>query len=144
MTTTNPERTLDEWAAGWSTQNIERVISLCTDDCLYEDVPLSVVNHGKDELRAFGQQVFNAFPDFKIELVSQFAAADWAMLEWTMSGTHHGDLPGMPATGRSFSVRGATVLALDDGRISRNSDYWDMAALLTQLGLLPASEGAHS
>jgi len=127
MTTINPERTFDEWAAGWSTQDIERVISLCTDQCLYEDVPLGAVNHGKDELRAFGQQVFNAFPDFTIQFTSHFAAGDLALLEWTMSGTHQGDLPGMPATGKPFSVRGATVLQLDDGRISRNSDYWDMA-----------------
>ena len=41
------------------------------------------------------------------------ATADWAILEWTMSGTHRADLPGMPATGKSFSVRGATALALD-------------------------------
>jgi steroid delta-isomerase-like uncharacterized protein len=139
MTTINLERTLDEWATGWSTQDIERVISLCTDDGLYEDVPLGVANHGKDELRAFGQQVFNAFPDFKIELTTHVAGGDWAMLEWTMSGTHQGDLPGMPATGKSFSVRGATALQLDEGRISRNSDYWDMATLLAQLGLTPSS-----
>jgi steroid delta-isomerase-like uncharacterized protein len=140
MTTIGLEHTLEEWAIAWSTQDVERLISLCTDDCVYEDVPFAWVNHGKDELRAFGQQVFNAFPDFRIELASHFAAADSAMLEWTMSGTHQGDLPGMPATGRAFSVRGVTVLALDDGRISRNSDYWDMATLLTQLGLMPASE----
>jgi steroid delta-isomerase-like uncharacterized protein len=54
-----------------------------------------------------------------------------------MSGTHQGDLPGMPATRKSFAVRGATALELDNGRISRNSDYWDMATLLTQLGLMP-------
>jgi steroid delta-isomerase-like uncharacterized protein len=138
VTTVNLGRTLDEWAAGWSTQDIERVLSLCTEECLYEDVPLGVVNRGKEELRAFGQQVFNAFPDFKIDLTTKIAAGDWAMLEWTMSGTHQADLPGMPATGKSFSVRGATALELDDGRISRNSDYWDMATLLTQLGLMPS------
>lgn len=137
MTTINIEHTLDEWAVGWSTRDIERVVALCTEDCVYEDVPLGVTNHGKEELRAFGQQVFNAFPDFKIELTTQAAAGDWAMLEWTMSGTHQADLPGMPATGKSFSVRGATALQLDDGRISRDSDYWDMATLLTQLGLMP-------
>jgi steroid delta-isomerase-like uncharacterized protein len=138
MTAINLERTLDEWAAGWSTQDIERVLSLCTDECVYEDVPLGVVNRGKEELRAFGQQVFNAFPDFKIELSTHVAAGDWAMLEWTMSGTHQADLPGMPATGKSFFVRGATALQLDDGRIRRNSDYWDVATLLTQLGLMPS------
>jgi steroid delta-isomerase-like uncharacterized protein len=138
MTTIDLEHTLTQWAAGWSTQNIDRVVTLCTDQCLYEDVPLSVVNHGKQELRAFGQQVFNAFPDFKIELATHVATRDWAMLEWTMSGTHHGDLPAMPATGKSFSVRGATALQLKNGRISRNSDYWDMATLLTQLELMPS------
>jgi ketosteroid isomerase-like protein len=35
-------------------------------------------------------------------------------------------------------VRGATVLRLENGRISRNSDYWDMATLLGQLGLMPS------
>jgi steroid delta-isomerase-like uncharacterized protein len=138
MTTIDLEHALDEWAAGWSTQNIERVLSLCTDQCLYEDVPLGITNRGKEELRAFGQQVFNAFPDFKIELTTRVVSPDWAMLEWTMSGTHQGDLPGMPATGKPFSVRGATTLELDGGRISRNSDYWDMATLLTQLGLMPS------
>jgi steroid delta-isomerase-like uncharacterized protein len=138
MTTIDLQHALDEWAAGWSTQDVERVISLCTEQCVYEDVPLGVVNHGKEELRVFGQQVFNAFPDFKIELTTHVAAGNWAMLEWTMSGTHQGDLPGMPATAKSFSVRGATALQIDDGLISRNSDYWDMATLLTQLGLNPS------
>lgn len=138
MTTIHLERTLGEWAAGWSTQDIERVILVCTDQCVYEDVPLGVVNHGNQELRAFGKQVFDAFPDFNIELATRVAAGDWAMLEWTMSGTHQGDLPDMPATGKPFSVRGATTLQLEDGRISRNSDYWDMATLLTQLGLMPS------
>jgi steroid delta-isomerase-like uncharacterized protein len=138
MTTVELQHTLEEWAAGWSTRDVERVISLCTEQCVYEDVPLGVVNKGKDELRAFGEQVFEAFPDLKIELTTQVAATDWAMLEWIMSGTHQGNLPGLPSTGERFSVRGATVLQLEDGRIIRNSDYWDMATLLTQLGLMPS------
>jgi steroid delta-isomerase-like uncharacterized protein len=142
MTTTNLNDTLDEWAAGWSTHDIERVILLCTDHCLYEDVPLGVISHGKDELRAFGAQVFDAFPDIAIELTTRFTAADSAMLEWTMSGTHHGTLAGMPPTGASFSVRGATALQLERGLISRNSDYWDMATLLKQLGLMPSATDA--
>jgi hypothetical protein len=27
-----------------------------------------------------------------------------------------------------------------DGKIKQNRDYWNMAALLTELGILPASE----
>jgi steroid delta-isomerase-like uncharacterized protein len=54
-----------------------------------------------------------------------------------MSGTHRGDFPGIPATGKGFSsVRGSTILELDDGRIRRESNYWDGATLMKQVGLL--------
>ena len=58
-------------------------------------------------------------------------------MEWVMSGTHANALPGVPATGRRFRVRGATMLELRDGRVTRNRDYWDTATLLTQMGLVP-------
>jgi len=45
-----------------------------------------------------------------------------------------GDYPEMPATGRSCTVRGASVLELRDGLFSRCSDYYDMLTLLKQLG----------
>src|SRR5262249_43407777 len=43
-----------------------------------------------------------------------------------MSGTHKGNLPGIPATGKRFSsVRGSTILELEAGKIRQESDYWD-------------------
>jgi steroid delta-isomerase-like uncharacterized protein len=59
-------------------------------------------------------------------------------MEWVMSGTHHGDFPGMPATGKRFSVRGAAIVELQGGKIRRLSDYWDAATVMRQVGLLPA------
>jgi ketosteroid isomerase-like protein len=44
----------------------------------------------------------------------------------------------MPATGKRFSVRGATILELQSGKIRRNSDYWDAASVMRQVGLLPS------
>src|SRR5690348_10249776 len=54
-----------------------------------------------------------------------------------MSGTHKGDFPGIPATGKRFSsVRGSTILELEAGKIRRQSDYWDAATFMRQVGLL--------
>jgi ketosteroid isomerase-like protein len=39
------------------------------------------------------------------------------------------------ATNKPFEVRGATVVDFRDGRISRNSDYWDLTTYLRQVGL---------
>ena len=138
MVTSDSERMLDDWATAWSSHNPEKVLALFTEDCVYEDVPFGVVTRGKEQLRAFAEGAFAAVPDFRFELRTRFVAGSWAGMEWVMSGTHKGDLPGMPATGKRFSgMRGATVIELQAGKIRRNSDYWDSTTFMKQVGLLP-------
>ena len=98
-----------------------------------------MVARGKEELRRFVNGAFAAVPDFRYGLTSRFAARQWAAIEWVMSGTHKGDFPGMPATGKRFSsVRGSSILELEAGTIRRESDYWDAATFMKQVGLLPS------
>jgi steroid delta-isomerase-like uncharacterized protein len=139
MTTSASARFIEEWADVWSSPaKREQLLSLFTDDCVYEDVTMGVVNHGKNEVANFYTLVFAAFPDFKIELISHFVADNWAGAEWLMSGMHQGDLPGLPATNKHFSIRGASVFELQGNRFSRCSDYWDMATFLKQIGVMPS------
>jgi hypothetical protein len=48
--------------------------------------------------------------------------------------TVHEHIPGLPATGRRFSLGGATILDLQDGKIKRCSDYGETATFLKQIG----------
>jgi hypothetical protein len=58
-----------------------------------------------------------------------------------MRGTNDRERRGIPATGRSFRVRGASIGKLDaSGRIVENRDYYNLAEILTQLGILPAAQ----
>jgi steroid delta-isomerase-like uncharacterized protein len=137
------ERLFDDWALAWSSfdssKDPERVLSLFVDDCIFEDITFSLIARGKDELRSFVERAFAAIPDFKYGLRSTLAAGQWAVIEWVMSGTHKGDLPGIPGTGKRFSlVRGATILELEAGKIRRESDYWDAATFMKQVGVLPS------
>src|SRR2546423_9878206 len=125
---------LDEWAEGWSNHDMEAVASVFTDDCIYEDVALGVVNRGKEELKAFGNGFIAGVPDLRLEVTSRFASEDRAATEWTMTGTHTGDLPGMPASGRTFSLRGVSTFELRGDRLFRCRDYWDLATFQKQLG----------
>jgi steroid delta-isomerase-like uncharacterized protein len=142
MAASDLERMIDDWAIAWSSgdsNDPERVLALFVDDCVFEDVTFGVVARGKEELRSFVEGAFAAVPDFKYRLTSRFATSQWAAIEWVMSGTHKGDFPGIPATGRRFSsVRGSTILELEAGKIRRESDYWDAATLMKQVGLLPS------
>jgi steroid delta-isomerase-like uncharacterized protein len=99
------DRTLVQWAKFLTSHNTDGFLSLFTDDCVYEDVALGVVNHGKNELRVFIEGIFAAFPDFGIDLTYWFVANDRAAMEWVFYGTHHGDLlECLPHTKRSRFV----------------------------------------
>jgi steroid delta-isomerase-like uncharacterized protein len=138
MATSEVEGVLDEWAAAWSAHHTEKILALYTDDCVHEDVTFGVVKHGKEELRAFAEGTFAVVPDFTVAVTARCSADTQGLVEWVLSGTHHGNLPGLPATGKRFSVRGATIVELREGKIRRCSDYWDAATFMRQVGLLPA------
>lgn len=130
---------LEEWAAALSACDAAAWAELSAEDTVHEDVAMGVVNNGPEELRAFAQAFFDAVPDFRVVIESSFDAGPSAVGQWEMSGTQTGDLPDMPASGRSFTVRGATVIALNEsGEVARWTEYWDAAAWLRQLGFLPS------
>jgi steroid delta-isomerase-like uncharacterized protein len=100
------ERLFDDCALAWSpidsSRDPERVLSLFVDDCFFEDVTFGLVARGKEELRSFVKRAFAAIPDFKYELRNRVAVGQWAVIEWAMSGTHKGDLPGIPPQANAF------------------------------------------
>ena len=136
---TDVERMFEDYLAAWNSHDVEKILTFFTDDCVYEDVATGAVYSGKEELKAFSSATFAAFDGLKFERTSSFVAGDWRGAEWIMSGTHSGDLPGLPATGKSFSVRGASITELHEGKIRRNTDYWNLASFLQQIGVMPTA-----
>jgi steroid delta-isomerase-like uncharacterized protein/uncharacterized protein (TIGR02118 family) len=131
-------RVIEQHWSHWSAHDMDRLLTLVADDVVYEDVPMGVVNRGRAQLRAFGEAFFSGFPDVTFEMRSSHADGASGGSEWVMRGTHKGDLPGMPATGRHMEVRGSSTFEFAGERIRRCSDYWDLATLLKQLGLMAA------
>ena len=138
ITADNQRRAMEAWATLWTAHDLDRLLPLFTEDLVYEDVTMGAVNHGAAELRAFGEGFLSGFPDLAVELTSAVSDGTRGGAEWVLRGTHKGDLPGMPATGRRVEVRGASAFEFRGDKIRRCSDYWDMAALLKQLGFMPA------
>lgn len=54
-----------------------------------------------------------AFPDQRFEIQRLFADGDDVAMTWLWAGTHLGDLPNFPATGRPIRMSGATVYTFD-------------------------------
>ena len=68
MATTQTNRLLEDLVVAWSVHDVEKIASLCTDDCVYEDVTMGVVNRGKAELKAFANSILAALPDFTMHV----------------------------------------------------------------------------
>jgi steroid delta-isomerase-like uncharacterized protein len=79
-----------------------------------------------------------AFPDIRITIEDQVAEGDLVVTRWSATGTHQGELLGMPATGKQATVTGVTIDRIVDGRIVESWDNWDTLGLMQQLGAVPA------
>ena len=123
-----------DYYAAFNSRDWNKVAALFTDDCVYEDAALGRVCHGKQELKAMIDElnIFRADGP-RFELRSAFVSGDWMASEWIMSGADTGNIPGMKAAGKKYSIRGASISELRKGKISRNTDYWDKATLQQQV-----------
>jgi steroid delta-isomerase-like uncharacterized protein len=135
---------LQEWADAWSEHDDgTRLAALYTGDGTHEEVPSGTVFSGPQAIAGYAQSHFLAFPDVMLELESAFVAGDRAAAEFVYAGTYEGSLPGLPAgSGQPFSIRGAAIFDLQDGKILRSASYFDFYGLLIQLGVLPAPGSA--
>ena len=119
--------------AAWNAHDADKVASLYTDDVIYEDVPFGLVARGHAEMRKMAADFFASIPDLKLEVVSSTSVGNRGSVEWIFSGTEMG----LYKTGKKFSVRGASVYAVRDGKFSGNRDYYDSASIMRQVGVLP-------
>ena len=134
----NDEQNLaEQYIAAFNSHDWNKIGPFFADDCIHEDMASGMSFHGKQDLKAYMDGIFTRAPNVKLKLESAFLSGDWMAYEWTYSGRYTGDEPGRKATGREFSIRGASVSELRDGKIRRNRDYYDMTTFLRQLGLMP-------
>lgn len=75
-----------------------------------------------------------AVSDFQLKITSRVVHGNQVSAEWVATGTHSGELPGMPATGRHFTLRGITVTVREHGKIVREAIYYDLEHLRSQIG----------
>ncbi len=72
------------------------------------------------------------------EIQELFSAGDRVVARWVGSGTHVGDMNGIPPTGRSVRVEAISIHRMRDGKIAETWEVWDTLGFLQQLGVVPA------
>ena len=74
-----------------------------------------------------------AFPDQRFDLQELFADGGAVVMTWLWTGTHRGDLPGFPATGKTIRMSGATVYYFDGDRLTGHWQITDRLGVYQQL-----------
>lgn len=108
--------------------------ALYAQDSIFQDIPLGAFPNGHEEMKKLWTDTWASLSDFKMEPDFIVADANGGAASFTMSGKHTGDFPGYPATGNTFSLKGASVIRIADGKITEWIDYWSTGDLERQLG----------
>jgi steroid delta-isomerase-like uncharacterized protein len=130
---------IDRYNAAWNDHDVDAIVSMHTDDSVFENHTTGDVNIGKAAIAKAITGIFGVFPDLSFEARSQYVRDDLVVQEWTARGTHQGAMSrsGMTIepTGRVVEYRGMDIIPIRNGLVARKDVYSDGVSLLRQLGL---------
>jgi steroid delta-isomerase-like uncharacterized protein len=126
----------ESWAA-WNSHDIEGLMKILDEKHVWETDTLPAAVVGRDGYRQAMQMYFTAFPDLQFRIDQLLPSGDHVVTQYTATGTHNGDLMGIPPTQRRAEVHGCTVTEIRNGKVVRSCVYWDTGHLLRQLGVMP-------
>jgi steroid delta-isomerase-like uncharacterized protein len=107
--------------------NVAVVDDLIADDFLDHDPPPGVPPT-KDGVRTLIQAINNAFSNMTAEFDEYFETTDGCVVEnWAMTGTHTGEVFGLPPSGQSVRVRGVEIFRCENGKIVEHWGAVDMS-----------------
>jgi C-1 hydroxylase len=113
----------------------DEAIAGVAEDVIWRDVVLGVL-HGRDALLGATRAYMAAFPDLRLEETSATLVPPRLALELTVTGTHRGELLGVPATGRWTENYVAAIVTFDEsGLMIEGTLYWNPLAMMSQLGV---------
>jgi steroid delta-isomerase-like uncharacterized protein len=127
------------YLAAWNAHDSAKAAGFFADNVVYYDASMGKPVEGRDAAKTGVIDNFlTAVPDavwtMKGDAVVQ---GDRVAFEWKFSGTNTGAWgDGTAATGKKFSITGASVFQIKDGKIATQSDYYDALGLYKQLGLM--------
>ena len=123
--------------------NINRVGEFWATDFIEHEVLPPGIPAGPEGTKQMIGMMHTAFPDFKATINELIAEGDLVAIRMTWTGTHKGEFMGMPATGKGFSIGIFDIIRMADGKCTEHWGLMDTAAMMQQLGAVPAPGMAH-
>jgi steroid delta-isomerase-like uncharacterized protein len=122
--------------AVWESGSVQDLVEIMAENSVYEAVQQGYVYKGIDEIKGYVGHVRLFASDLSVEVISIKSTKTMAFLEWEMTGIQSQPIPGrvVISTNRKFSIRGITLVEVQDGLITKATDYMDVLGFVVQLG----------
>jgi steroid delta-isomerase-like uncharacterized protein len=126
-------RVLDEM---FNKGNLDVADELLAPDYVDHDPAMAEDIHGPEGFKEYVGAYRSAFSDLHLEIEDQIAEGDKVVTRWTGTGTHDGELAGIPPTGNRVTLPGMEIVRISDGKLVEGWEGYDMANLMRQLGVM--------
>lgn len=120
----------------WNQGKLEIAAEIHAPDIVFHD-PASPEINSSEAYNQFATMYHTAFPDIHFTIEDIVAAGDRVCTRWSCSGTHQGELMGIPATGKKTTTTGIDIYRIVGGKIAEEWVNWSTLGLLQQLGVIP-------
>jgi steroid delta-isomerase-like uncharacterized protein len=112
--------------------------TLHTEEGVVESPFAGGVAVGREAIEQVYRAFFTAFGTVRLEQEILLIDGDKTALLAHVHGTHSGEVMGVPATDRPFSITLVSLCELRDGLIAREQRVYDFTGMLLQVGALKA------
>lgn len=126
--------TMTQYFEAFNKGDIDGMLACLTDDVAHH-VNEGKVRVGKDQFRAFCEHMNRCYDEKLTDLVLFSAERGLrGAAEFTVHGTYLVTDKGLPAArGQSYSLPGASMMTLRDGKICRVTTYYNLADWIAQV-----------
>ncbi len=121
-------------AVAENARQLEDLVATLTEDAVYEVVPWGRMYRGKDAVRGFYRELWNALPDVKLTLLRHVIDEHCLVEESIVYGTHQGEWVGLPPSGNRVEFGLVIFFPVSDGLFTGEKLYFDGASVLRQIG----------
>ena len=139
MTRDQIQALIDRYLAAWQRRDVPALVDCYHTDCEIIS-PMFRTVRGRSEVEASFQDLFLAFIDFEIvvdDLVVDSTGGRVALI-MTTHATQHGEIFGLPASGRRIELHQVFAFHLKSDQIRSERRLYDYTGMLIQLGVLKA------
>ena len=120
----------------WGDGNLDVIDELAAPSLVVRYPTIPQVIQGSREFRHVIAGFRSAFPDSALRVEEEIAEGEKVVIRWSFSGTHKGNLLGVPATGKRVTWTGITIYRIVDGRVVEEQGEEDFVGFFRQVGLV--------